>query len=149
MRKAPGSCITLCCLLAGCAAMHPQPERVLKHASCHAGSACPVDVNVTCDHFYGCDVSVDYDLVVIEDRGKRTDIVWRLSGEAGARFALNGVVFDDSLFKCEPRGDGREFVCGETPSEFGVFKYRINVTVPQSLFGPRGASSLDPWIVNR
>jgi hypothetical protein len=149
MRKALWSCVTACSLLAGCAAMHPQPERVLTHASCHAGSACPVDVKVTCDRFYGCSISVDPDLVVVEDRGRRTDIVWRLSGETGARFASNGIAFNDSLFMCEPRGDGREFVCGDTPPEFGVFEYRITVTVPQSLFGPRGVQSLDPWIVNR
>jgi hypothetical protein len=29
-----------------------------------------------------------------------------------------------------------------------VFKYRVNVTVPGSAFGPRGAPVLDPWIVN-
>jgi len=149
MRKALWSCITACSLLAGCAAMHPQPARVLKHASCHAGSACPVDVNVTCDHFYGCSISVVPDLIVVEDRGQRTDIVWRLSGEPGARFASDGVTFNDSLFKCEPRGDGREFVCGDTSPGFGVFEYRITVTVPHSPFGPRGVVSLDPWIVNR
>jgi hypothetical protein len=149
MRKALWSCIIACSLLGGCAAMHPQSQRVLNHASCHAGSACPVDVKVTCDHFYGCNISVDPDLIVVEDRGQRADIVWKLSGDTGVRFPTNGVVFDDSLFKCEPRADGREFVCGETPPGFGVFKYRISVTVPQSLFGPRGAPSLDPWIVNR
>jgi hypothetical protein len=149
MRKTLWSCITACSLLAGCAAMHPKPERILTHASCHAGSACPVDVKVTCDHFYGCTISVIPDLIVVEDRGQRTDIVWRLSGDTGAGFATEGVVIDNSLFKCGPRADAREFACTDTPSDFGVFKYRINVTVPQSLFGPRGAPSLDPWIVNR
>ena len=149
MRKASWSCVVACSLLAGCAAMHPRPDRILKHTTCEGGGPCRVDVKVECDRFYGCDLSVDYDLIVVNDRAKRTDIVWRLSGDGGARFAANGVVIDNTEFDCGPRADAREFACTDKHSDFGVFKYRINVTVPHSLFGPRGVPSLDPWIVNR
>lgn len=147
-KKRLASIMVVCSLVAGCAAMHPRPPREAKQQRCEGGGACTVEVKVECERFYGCDVSVDYDLILVTDRGKPTDIVWRLAGDTGARFATNGVVIDSSEFECGPRGDAREFACTDKHSDFGVFKYRINVTVPQSLFGPRGVPSLDPWIVN-
>lgn len=147
MHKALWSCVVGCSLLTACAAMHPRTERESKQLTCEGGGACAIEVRVDCDRFYGCALSVDYDLVLVEDRGKGTDIVWRLAGDAGARFARNGIAIDSSEFECAPRSD-REFACTDKHSDFGVFKYRVNVTAPESAFGPRGVPSLDPWIVN-
>jgi hypothetical protein len=147
--KALASIVVACTLVAGCAGMHPRPPREAKLQHCQGSAACAVEVKVECERFFGCDLDVDYDLVLVEERGKRVDIVWRLSGDTGARFPASGVVLDSTEFECGPRADGREFACTDKHSDFGVFKYRINVTVPQSLFGPRGVPSLDPWIVNR
>ena len=41
-----------------------------------------------------------------------------------------------------------KFVCKDAHPDFGIFKYSVNVTVKDSLFGPRGVQSLDPWVVN-
>lgn len=149
MQKALWSCVVACVLAAGCAAMHPRTEREARQKTCEGSGECVVQVRVDCDRFYGCELSVDYDLVVVEGAGKRTDIVWRLTGDSGARFATNGIVVPSSDFECAARAETREFACSDKHPEFGVFKYRVNVTVPSSLFGPRGVPSLDPWIVNR
>jgi hypothetical protein len=148
MRKALGSCVVACSLIAGCAAMHPPPERVSKQAACEGEGPCVIDVKVECDRFYGCELSVDYDLVLVKGRGKRTEILWRMRGDTAARFASNGIVLDSTEFECVGRAEGREFSCADKHAGFGIFKYRVNVTVPKSLFGPRGVPSLDPWIVN-
>jgi hypothetical protein len=149
MSKSLWSCALACALLAGCAAMHPRVEKPAQMQSCDSGRACVIAVDVQCTQFYGCELSVDYDLVLVEDPGKPTNIVWRLTGEPQARFATNGIVVDSSDFRCAGRPETREFMCVDEHTGFGVFKYRVNVTVPQSPFGPRGVPSLDPWIVNR
>lgn len=149
MPKTSWSSVIACVLLAGCAAMHPRVERTASMQSCESGKACVIGVNVECTRFYGCALSVDYDLVLVETRGQRTEIVWHLTGEPGARFATNGIVLDSSEFECAERPETREFMCVDKHADFGVFKYRINVTVPQGPFGPRGVPSLDPWVVNR
>jgi hypothetical protein len=149
MQKALWSCVVTCMLIAGCAAMHPRTEREARQKTCDGSGECVVQVRVDCDRFYGCELSVDYDLLLVEGQGKRTDIVWRLAGDSGARFATNGIVVPSSDFECAARAETREFACSDKHPEFGIFKYRVNVTVPSSLFGPRGVPSLDPWIVNR
>lgn len=136
-------------LLTGCAAMYPRSEHPGKRLDCEGGAECVVTVNVACTHYYGCDLSVDYDLILVDGRGRRTDIVWRLTGDAGAEFPANGIVLDETEFECKGTPEKKQFACTDKHSDFGVFKYRINVTVPQSAFGPRGVPSLDPWIVNR
>lgn len=148
MQKALWSCLLACTLLAACAEMHPRPEHESRQQTCEGGGACVVNVTVTCERFHACGLSVDYDLVLVRGRGKSTDITWRLTGETGAQFAGNGIVVESSQFKCAGRAEGREFTCTDAHPEFGIFKYRVNVTVPKSLFGPRGVPSLDPWIVN-
>ena len=148
MHKALWSAVVTCALLAGCAAMHPPIERESKQKTCEGAGACVIEVKVDCDRFYGCNLSVDYDLVLVKGRGQRTEIVWRLTGDTAARFATNGIVIPSSDFECAPRQETREFACSDKHPEFGIFKYRVNVTVPASLFGPRGVPSLDPWIVN-
>jgi len=129
--------------------MFPRTERIAKQQTCESGSACVIDVDVTCTHFYGCELSVAADLVLVEGRGKPANLVWRLTGEAGTRFPSNGIVLDSSEFECSAHPESREFMCSDKHSDFGVFKYRINVTLPESPFGPRGVPSLDPWIVNK
>jgi len=141
--------VVACALLAGCAAMHPRIEKTAKMQACESGKACAIAVNVECTHFYGCELSVDYDLVLVEDRGQRTNIVWHLTGEPGARFATNGIALDSSEFECAEQPETKAFRCVDKHADFGVFKYRINVTVPQSAFGPRGVPSLDPWVINK
>src|SRR5690349_15015308 len=108
MQKAWWSAIVACALVAGCAAMHPRVPHEAKQKTCEGGAACSIEVSVDCDRFYGCDLYVDYDLVLIEGAGKRTDIVWRLAGDTAARFATNGIVVPSSDFECAPRQDGRE-----------------------------------------
>ena len=149
MSKTSWSSVVACALLAGCAVMHPRVERAAKMQSCESGKACVIAVDVACAHFYGCELSVDYDLVLVQDRGKATNIVWHLTGEPRARFATNGIVLDSSEFECGGEPEAKEFRCVDKHTDFGVFKYRINVTVPESPFGPRGVPSLDPWFVNR
>ena len=148
MHQALASGIVACLLLAGCAAMHPQVPRESKQQTCEAGSACAIDVRVECERFLGCDLSVDYDLVLVKGRGAPTDIVWRITGDPDARFASRGIALDSSEFECLPQPEAREFRCTDRHAGFGVFKYRVNVTMPKSAFGPRGVASLDPWIVN-
>jgi hypothetical protein len=148
MRTVLSSSIVACMLLAGCAAMYPRVEPAPTLLICDGTSACVVPVNVACSRFYGCRLIVDNEVVLVAGRGKPQDIVWRLAGETQAQFPSNGIVLDDTHFRCRAKPETREFVCTDQHADFGVFKYRINVTVPQSLFGPRGVSSLDPWVVN-
>ena len=148
MTKATRSSVMAVALLAGCAAMHPPVERTSAKLACDSGRECVVNVDVTCERFYGCRLAVDHDLVLVMGRGKPTSIVWRLAGESGARFTSNGIVLDSSDFDCAAGPETKEFKCTDRHGDFGVFKYRVNVSVPQSPFGPRGVPSLDPWIVN-
>jgi len=148
MPKALWSSVIACALLTGCAALYPRTETVSKQRTCDGGDACVIAVNVACARFYGCELSVDYDLVLVKGRGKSTNIVWRLTGDAGASFPSNGIVLDHSEFQCSAKPETKEFACADKHADFGVFKYRINVVVPQGVFGPRGVPSLDPWIVN-
>jgi len=136
-------------LVAGCSFVHPRAERASKKLDCDGNSACAVVVTATCSYFYGCELSAEYDLVlVLSPRGKPLEIRWQLAGEAGAEFSSDGIGFDSSVFSCKPEGR-RTFVCADTNPEFGVFKYTVNVTVRDSALGPRGVQSLDPWVVNR
>jgi hypothetical protein len=128
--------------------MHPKAPPESRMLTCQGESSCVVTVNVACTHFFGCDLSVDYDLVLVRGRGKATNIAWRLGGDASAQFAANGIVVNDPEMQCAAKSETREFQCTDRHRDFGVFKYRVNVTVPQSAFGPRGVPSLDPWIVN-
>ncbi len=137
-----------CALVAGCASMRPPVATQARQLDCDAGKACTVVVDVSCTRFHGCRLAVDYDLVLVKGRGRNVDITWQLSGEPGAEFAANGVVLDNAQFECKPKAEKRQFGCSDKHSDFGVFKYSINVTLPGSAFGPRGVPSLDPWIVN-
>ncbi|MDQ2916777.1 MAG: hypothetical protein M3R40_06405 [Pseudomonadota bacterium] len=148
MQKALWSSVVTCALLVGCAAMYPRIERASKQQDCASGNECIIAVNVACTRFHGCELSVDADLILVKERGKSTNIVWRLTGDTGASFPSNGVVVDSSEFECGAKPETKEFTCSDKHADFGVFKYRINVTVPESLFGARGVPSLDPWIVN-
>lgn len=148
MQKALWSSVVACSLLVGCASLYPRTETAAKQRECAGDDVCAIAVDVACKHFYGCQLSVEYDLVLVKGRGKSTNIVWRLTGDAGASFPSNGIVLDSSEFQCGPKPETKEFACSDKHVDFGVFKYRINVNVPQSLFGPRGVPSLDPWIVN-
>ena len=137
-----------CLLLAGCAAMYPRVETTPRLLTCDGSAACVVQVAVSCSRFYGCRLSVDDEVVLVKGRGRPIDIVWRLVGDTPAQFPGNGIVLDSSDFQCGGRPETREFACTDRHPGFGIFKYRINVTVPESLFGPRGVPALDPWIVN-
>jgi hypothetical protein len=148
MKKALLPTLLACALLAGCAHLYPRIERVSKQQDCESGGSCVIAVDVACTRFRDCSLSVDYDLILVKGRGKPADIVWRLNGDSGARFAANGIALDSSEFDCHAKPETREFVCTDKHSDFGVFKYRVNVTLPESTFGPRGVPSLDPWIVN-
>ena len=148
MQKPLACLLVLSTLLAGCAGMHPRPPIESKMLTCEGEGACVVTLNVACTHFLGCDLSVDYDLVLVKGRGKQTTIGWRLGGDASAQFAVNGIVINDPEIQCAAKPETREFQCTDRHHDFGIFKYRVNVTVPQSIFGPRGVPSLDPWIVN-
>jgi hypothetical protein len=139
--------IAACALVAGCTTMHPRVERVAKKLDCDGSKECTVTVTVNCLHYLGCDVSVDYDLVFVAGKNKQTDIRWKLVGEKGVEFAANGIAFDSSVFQCSSEGKDK-FVCKDAHPDFGIFKYSVNVTVKDSLFGPRGVQSLDPWVVN-
>ena len=83
MTKATRSSVIAVALLAGCAAMHPPVERTSTKLDCDSGRECVVNVDVTCERFYGCRVSVDHDLVLVKgSRGVRTDrVVDRLKAE--------------------------------------------------------------------
>jgi len=136
-----------CLLLAGCSVLQPRVEKAAKRLDCDGSKDCTVVVTVTCVRFYGCDLAVDYDLVLVSGRDRRTDVRWVLRGEPAAEFASNGIVLDSSDFECRPEGKDK-FACTDKHPGFGVFKYAVNVTVRDSAFGPRGVPSLDPWIVN-
>jgi hypothetical protein len=125
--------------------MHPRMEskKSLK-IDCDGKNDCTVTVTVKCDWFDGCDVSVDYDLVLVKNaRNDRVDITWQLDGPDGAEFPSNGVVVNSSDFECKPKEQKNQFRCTDKHSGFDVVKYTINVTVPN-----HGVPSLDPWIVN-
>lgn len=150
-KRAAWSTVVVCALLAGCAAMHPRVERKAMKQECESDKKCTVTVTVTCDtsiFLPGCTMSVDYDLIVVNDRHKTTSIDWVLSSNVGAEFASNGIVLDNEQFRC-PKREKKAFTCTDQPNDFGVFKYAINVTVPDGPFGPRGVPSLDPWVVNK
>lgn len=134
-------------VLAGCAVMQPHVERVAKKLDCDGSRQCTVHVTVSCPRYFACELATDYDLVFVPGKGKAVDIRWTLDGEAGAAFAANGIVFGSSVFECKPEGRAA-FACRDTHPDFGIYKYAINVTVNDSVFGPRGVQSLDPWVVN-
>jgi hypothetical protein len=141
------SAVVACSLLAGCAAMYPREPRKSAKLECDGTSACTVNVDVRCSHWHGCELSLDYDLILVRGRGRSVEIDWQLSGEAAAEFAGNGIALDSSEFECRPK-EKRQFGCVDKHAGFGVFKYTVNVTIPGSAFGPRGVPALDPWIVN-
>ena len=86
MPKVLWSSVVACALLAGCAALYPRTEPVSKQRECDSGDACVIAVNVACTRFYGCELSVDYDLALVKGRGKSTNIVWRLTGDPSRAF---------------------------------------------------------------
>lgn len=135
-------------LLAGCAATQSQVATPSTQLVCESGKACTVNVAVTCDRFFGCDVAVDAALVLVTGRRKITDIEWVLTGEPGASFASNGIALDSVAFDCKPGADRKSYRCSDKHPDFGVFRYTVNVSVPKSAFGPRGATAVDRWIVN-
>ncbi len=145
--RALWSAVISCMLLIGCSAMYPHAEKVSGKLDCDGTSACTVTVAVKCTQFYGCDASVDYDVVVVGEK-KNVDIEWQLRAEPGFEFAGNGIVLDNADFDCKAQGKDK-FRCSDRHSGFGVFKYTVNITAPKSAFGPRGVPSLDPWVVNR
>jgi len=149
LKRISAAVIIGCFLLGGCASLHPRVQHSGKKLDCDGSSACTVTVTVECLHYLGCDISVDYDLVLITGKNTKIDIRWQLAGEKGAAFAANGIALDSSVFQCAPEGEGKDrFVCRNAHPDFGIFKYSVNVTVKDSLFGPRGVQSLDPWVVN-
>jgi hypothetical protein len=141
------SALIACVLLAGCTALNPRVERAAKKLDCDGSKDCTVVVTVNCLRYFECDMSVDYDLILVLGRNKQVDIHWKLEGEKGAEFANNGIVIENSVFECKAEGKDK-YSCKDKHPDFGVFKYAINVTVKDSLFGPRGVQSLDPWVVN-
>ena len=141
--------LAACALIASCTAMHPRVERVAKKLDCDGTKACTVTVTVNCLHYLGCEIFVDYDLVFVAGKNNKTDLRWKLAGDKGAQFAANGIAFESSVFQCTMESEGRDtFVCKNAHPDFGIFKYSVNVTVKDSLFGARGVQSLDPWVVN-
>ena len=139
--------LIVCLLLTGCAFMQPRVQKAAKKLDCDGSAECVVAVNVDCTRYFECDLSVDYDVIVVLGRNRPVDIRWTLTGEGRAEFATNGIAIDNSAFECRAEGNNR-FACRDKHPDFGVFKYAINVTVKDSPFGPRGVQSLDPWIVN-
>ena len=134
-------------LAASCAVIQPRVERTARKLECDGSQECTVVVRVVCPRYFQCDLSVDYDVVVVLGRNRQVDINWKLVGERQVEFANNGIVLDNAAFEC--RAEGRDgYVCRDKHPDFGVFKYGINVTVKDGVFGPRGVQSLDPWIVN-
>ena len=111
MSKTFWSSAVACALLAGCAVLHPRIERAAKMQSCASGKACEIAVNVACTHFYGCELSVDYDLVLVEERGQRTTIVWHLTGEPGEYLAAAGVSHPFGTLDLCPFGMSRHCPC--------------------------------------
>jgi hypothetical protein len=149
MFKRFSAAVIACVVVAGCATMHPAIHRSAKKLDCDGSKACVVTVTVDCLHYLGCDIWVDYDLVFVAGKNNKVDIRWQLAGEKGAQFAANGIALDSAVFQCAPDGEGKDkFVCRNAHPDFGIFKYSVNVTVKDSLFGPRGVQSLDPWVVN-
>ncbi len=140
--------LAACALLAGCAGMYPRVESTPRLLTCDGSTPCVVPVTVSCVRFYGCRLLVDDEVVLVKGRGKPVEIVWRLGGDTPSQFPSNAIVLDNSAFECHARPEAREYACTDRHTEFGIFKYRINVTVPESVFGPRGVPPLDPWIVN-
>ncbi len=142
-----GSALIACFLLAGCTVMNPRVERAAKRLDCDGSKECTVMVTVKCPRYFECDMSVDYDLILVRGRNREVDIHWKLEGDNGAEFASNAIVIENSVFDCTAEAKDRHS-CKDKHPEFGVFKYVINVTVKDSMFGPRGVQSLDPWVVN-
>ena len=134
-------------LLASCAIIQPRVEKAGKKLECDGSRDCTVVVTVACPRYFQCDLSVDYDAIVVPEPKRQVDIRWKIAGERQAEFAENGIVLDNSSFECRPEGKDA-YVCRDKHPDFGVFKYAINLTVKDSPFGPRGVQSLDPWIVN-
>jgi hypothetical protein len=134
-------------LLTSCAIIQPRVEHAAKKLECDGSNDCTVVVNVACPRYFSCDLTVDYDVVVVLGRNRQVDIRWKIAGERQAEFADNGIVLDNSSFECRPEGKDA-YMCRDKHPDFGVFKYAINLTIKDSAFGPRGVQSLDPWIVN-
>src|SRR4029077_171319 len=65
LKRTYAAALVGCILVAGCATMHPSVQRSAKKLDCDGSSACAVTVTVECLHYFGCDISVDYDLVFI------------------------------------------------------------------------------------
>ena len=145
--RAGCSALIACVMLGGCMLMQPRVEKTARKLDCDGSKDCTVVVTVSCTRFHACDLSVDYDLILVLGRNKQVDIHWTLEGEKGVEFAANGIVIESSVFDCKAEGKDK-FSCKDKHPDFGVFKYSINVTVKDSVFGPRGVPSLDPWVVN-
>jgi hypothetical protein len=135
-------------LLAGCAIIQPRVQKTANKLECDGSKDCAVAVSVDCPRYFECDLSVDYDVVVVLGQNRPVDIRWKLSGARQVEFADNGIRFDNSVFECKREG-ADVYVCRDKHPDFGVYKYGISVTIKDSPFGPRGVQSLDPWVINR
>jgi hypothetical protein len=136
--------------LGGCAMeprrMAPPP---IKAAKVKAGKCdnkkdeCVVSVSVTFTSA-GAALEVDPEFVAISTDRKGKPITWTIATPGYGFDVKNGIVILDmptaDEFKCRP--DKAGFVCDNKHSQFGIYKYAINVV------GPDGPVTLDPFVIN-
>ena len=142
--------IAACALVAGCTTMHPRVERSCEKTRLRRQQGVHGDRHRELPALPGLR-RVGRLRPRVRRRQEQADRTFAGSSSAkrACEFAANGIAFDSSVFQCSPESEGKDkFVCKDAHPDFGIFKYSVNVTVKDSLFGPRGVQSLDPWVVN-
>ena len=118
---------------------------------CHGQNEKKCEVNVTVGgnlcaiSSAMCEIAVGTTALVVlrKTQGEVVEVSWKLVGGKHT-FAANGIEIlgapADEFTQCGPTNNGRQFVCKNKHTAFGVYKYRINLN--------GGIPPLDPFMVN-
>ena len=77
-----------------------------RSSDCDGSNDCTVTVTVDCLQYFGCDMSVDYD-VFVSGKNNKIDIRWSSPARRAPSSRANGIALDNSAFQCGPEGKAR------------------------------------------
>jgi hypothetical protein len=134
MEKRTLLCVAIACFaLAGCAPMPRVGGEAPTSKECN-GVRCEIDVTVVGNEI----VVVDYAL--INNQRKPIVMLWRLPQDSPYTLKIEIIGGGDEFPGCMQNGP-RQFMCNNTHTKSGVYKYWVKVDGPNHL-------EKDPYIVN-
>jgi hypothetical protein len=139
-------CFTIvACLLCACAQMTSKPPLSPPSGAAILNCdtpACTVKVSVKCEAYIFCKIQSQYDWIQVR-RDNSPVITWEVD-TAGYTFSDAGIAFAaGSPFMCNPAEGRRRFICNDTHSAPGTYKYTI------TLIGFPFVLPKDPFIENQ